>query len=201
MNAALAQDKRTTNIALILTASRLVLSPIFVFVYMQQTYWTALACLGIAILSELTDLFDGMVARARNEVTNLGKILDPMADSISRLTVFLCFVWGGQAPLYLIIFILYRDSMIATLRTFCAYRGVVVSARKSGKLKAVVQATVILIILLLRTLSYKIQPEMAETFLTVSHVLIWIVTLVTVLSAFDYLQGNWRVLREALAKE
>ena len=154
---------RPTNIAMILTGSRLVLSPLFVFVFLVDNFWGALACLAIAILSELTDLFDGIVARRRNEVTDFGKILDPLADSISRLTIFICFIYGGQAPIYLVVFILYRDSMVATIRTVCAYRGVVVSARRSGKTKAVVQATAILIILLLRVLAYQ-YPTLEETF-------------------------------------
>jgi len=156
---------------MVLTASRLVLSPIFVLVFLHDTFGGAIACLAIAIVSELTDLFDGMVARYRNEVTDFGKILDPLADSISRLTIFICFVQGGQAPIYLIVFILYRDSLVATLRTFCAYRGVVVSARKTGKIKAVFQATAILIILLLRIISYRVSPEVQPLILRGEYLL------------------------------
>jgi len=190
--------RRQTNFANLLTTCRLLLSPVFVFVFLSDTFWAALTCLLIAIISELTDLFDGMVARYRNEVTDFGKILDPWADSISRLTIFLCFVHGGQAPIYLVIFILYRDSMIATIRTVCAYRGVVVSARRTGKIKAVVQATAILIILILRVLSYRVSPELGRVFLTVDYVLIWIVTLVTVVSAVDYASGNWSILKRQM---
>lgn len=147
MNGAPKKVQRQLNIAMILTVARLILSPIFVFVFLVDNFWGALACLMIAIISELTDLFDGMVARYRNEVTDFGKILDPLADSISRLTIFICLIQGGLAPIYLIVFILYRDSLVATLRTVCAYRSVVVSARWSGKTKAIFQATAILIIL------------------------------------------------------
>lgn len=188
---------RPTNVAMILTGSRLVLSPLFVFVFLFDNFWGAIACLAIAILSELTDLFDGIVARRRNEVTDFGKILDPLADSISRLTIFICFIYGGQAPIYLVVFILYRDSMVATIRTVCAYRGVVVSARRSGKTKAVVQASAILVILLFRVLAYK-YPTLEGTFLQIDHALIGVVTLVTVFSAVDYLAGNWTVLRQQL---
>lgn len=190
---------RQTNLAMLLTALRLVLSPIFVFVFLWDSFSGALVCLAIAIVSELTDLFDGMVARHRNEVTDFGKILDPLADSISRLTIFICFIYGGQAPIYLVVFILYRDSMVSTIRTVCAYRGVVVCARRSGKLKAVVQATAILIILLLRAVAYKV-PEAENRFVQIDHGLIWVVTIITVLSAVDYLRGNWTVLRQQLKR-
>ncbi len=197
MNNGHSSVSRQTNVAMLLTGLRLVLSPVFVFVFLSDTFAAALACLVIAVISELTDLFDGMVARLRHEVTDFGKILDPLADSISRLTIFVCFVYGGQAPIYLVIFILYRDSMVATIRTVCAYRGVVVSARRSGKLKAVVQGTAILVILLLRVLAYKL-PELQGRFLQIDHGIIWVVTIVTVFSAIDYLSGNWPVLRQQL---
>ena len=190
---------RQTNIAMMLTSLRLVLSPVFVFVFLSDSFAGALACLIIALVSELSDLFDGMVARHRNEVTDFGKVLDPLADSISRLAIFICFVYGGQAPIYLVVFILYRDSMVATIRTVCAYRGVVVSARRSGKLKAIAQATAILVILLLRVLAYRL-PESKGLFQYIDYGLIWVVTLVTVFSAVDYLAGNWVVLRQQLGK-
>lgn len=190
--------ERQTNFAMVLTAMRLVLSPIFVLVFLHDTFAGAIACLVIAIVSELTDLFDGIVARYRNEVTDFGKILDPLADSISRLTIFICFVQGGQAPIYLIVFILYRDSLVATLRTFCAYRGVVVSARKTGKIKAVVQATAILIVLLLRIFSFRVSPELDRVFAGIDFTVILIATLVTVYSAYDYVAGNWHLIRPQL---
>ena len=61
---------RQTNIAMMLTSLRLVLSPVFVFVFLSDSFAGALACLIIALVSELSDLFDGMVARHRNEVTD-----------------------------------------------------------------------------------------------------------------------------------
>ena len=190
-----AQIQRQTNIANLLTAARLVLSPVFVFVFLGwDSLGGAVTCLIIAVVSELTDLFDGMVARYRNEVTDFGKILDPLADSISRLTAFLCFAQGGWAPLYLVIFILYRDSMVATLRTYCAYKGVVVSARWSGKLKAWVQAIAIMIVLCLRIALYSFGPDYKSLFIGISYGAVAIATLVTVLSAVEYLSGNWKTL-------
>jgi CDP-diacylglycerol--glycerol-3-phosphate 3-phosphatidyltransferase len=92
-------------------------------------------------LSELSDFFDGFFARKWDQVTELGKILDPMADSIARISVFLTFTQGFiKLPLLLVFVFLYRDSIISTLRTVCALRGVALAARISGKVKAVIQA-------------------------------------------------------------
>ncbi len=101
-------------------------------------------------VSELSDAFDGFVARRFNQVTDLGKILDPMADSIYRISVFLTFTRPPvEVPLLLVFIFLYRDSVISTLRTICALRGFALAARSSGKIKAVIQAGSAFIILLM----------------------------------------------------
>ena len=92
-------------------------------------------------ISELSDAIDGYLARRYNQVTDLGKILDPMADSIYRTSVFLTFTLDPiRLPMLLIFVFLYRDSVISTLRTICALKGFALAARPSGKIKAVVQA-------------------------------------------------------------
>ena len=106
-----------------------------------------LALLGI---SELSDAFDGYLARKFHQVTDLGKILDPMADSIYRISVFLTFTQPPvNLPLLIVFIFLYRDSVISTLRTICALRGFALAARASGKIKAVIQAGGAFIILIL----------------------------------------------------
>jgi CDP-diacylglycerol--glycerol-3-phosphate 3-phosphatidyltransferase len=74
-------------------------------------------------------------------VSDLGKILDPMADSIYRLSIFLAFSLPPVSlPLWIIFIFLYRDIIISTLRTLCALKGFALAARTSGKIKAVWQA-------------------------------------------------------------
>ncbi len=79
------------NLPLYLTLSRVLLGPVFmaVYLYYQEMgiplVWLPFCLIFLAILSELSDLFDGFLARRHNKVTELGKILDPMADSIFRL--------------------------------------------------------------------------------------------------------------------
>ncbi len=135
-----------------LTASRILLSPVFVIAFLSEGLWARIAALVIVVLSELTDGFDGHIARSRGEVTDLGKLLDPLADSISRLTVFVAFMSIGLIPWWMVLIFLYRDSAVSTLRTVCATKGLVLAARTSGKLKAIIQATVIIAILLARIL-------------------------------------------------
>ena len=140
---------------LLLTLSRVVWGPLFLVVYLYSAAWgigvyLPYILLVLAILSELSDLFDGFLARKHNKVTELGKLLDPMADSIFRLSVLLAFTQGViQIPLLLACVFFYRDMIISTLRTVCALRGATLAARLSGKVKAVIQAVVIFFILIL----------------------------------------------------
>jgi len=190
------------NLALFLTWSRLALTPVFAVVFFQGNQWSRISALLIVILSELTDLFDGMAARRRGEVTDFGKILDPLADSVSRLTIFLCMAVefavgsGNRFAMYLVLLLLWRDSLVSTLRTVCAHRGVVVAARWSGKIKAVVQATVIFAILGLRII-YGDSAAAEEPF-RVYHTLLAVASIVTVWSLYDYMKGNWDILKPIL---
>lgn len=104
----------------------------------------------LLLVSELSDAFDGYIARKLHQVTDLGKLLDPMADSIYRISVFLTFTQPPlNVPLLLVFVFLYRDSVISTLRTICALRGFALAARASGKLKAIIQAVAAIFIVLL----------------------------------------------------
>ncbi|ANH78740.1 CDP-diacylglycerol--glycerol-3-phosphate 3-phosphatidyltransferase [Candidatus Chlamydia sanziniae] len=100
-------------------------------------------------ISELTDAIDGYIARKLSQVTDLGKLLDPMTDSIYRISLYLTFTQPPvNLPLILVFIFLARDSVISTLRTVCAFRGCVVAARTSGKIKAILQAFSFFLIIL-----------------------------------------------------
>ena len=144
------------NLANYLTFIRIFISPVFMFLYIEhELLGISMTLLPYLLLflfgvSELSDAFDGYVARRYDQVTDLGKILDPMADSIYRISVFLTFTRPPvEVPLLLVFVFLYRDSVISTLRTICALRGFALAARSSGKIKAVIQAGSAFIILLL----------------------------------------------------
>ncbi len=80
---------------------RVVLSPVFFVVYFMPQWFNFTAVPVIAALTliftaiEVSDLIDGKVARKLNQVSDLGKLLDPFGDSLSRLTYFLCFTVSG----------------------------------------------------------------------------------------------------------
>lgn len=181
------------TISNVMTISRLLLSPVFIFVFMSQGIWARIGALVIVIVIELTDLLDGMVARKRGEITDFGKIADPLADSVSRFTIFICFLAAGYAPVWMIAFIFYRDMVVSYMRILASMNGVVLAARRSGKFKAMAQGPSILIILMLDVIR-EIYP--IWWFNRFTYWLLAFVTLVTVISLVDYVMGNREFVRK-----
>lgn len=156
--------------------------------------------IGILALSELSDACDGYLARKFNQVTDLGKILDPMADSLSRLGVFFCFTQGEIGlPLEIPFLMLYRDVSISTLRTICALRGFALAARWSGKLKAAVQAgSAFSILFLLGGFDRGLISRTMFDFLIVSFGLL--AAGFSLFSGIEYITANRHVLVRLLEK-
>jgi CDP-diacylglycerol--glycerol-3-phosphate 3-phosphatidyltransferase len=126
------------------TSIRLILAPVFFTVYLLPRFFALPAGLlwvimlwVLFIASEITDLLDGRIARARNEVSDFGKLFDPFADTLVRITYFLCFVLDSILPAPLLLIVLYREFSIQFLRNLLLKKGVVQGARNGGKLKAV----------------------------------------------------------------
>ncbi len=179
--------KFTITIPNILTSARLFLIPFIVVFFLYDSLFSRIALLTLIIISELTDLFDGILARKRGEVTDFGKILDPMADRISHMTTLVCLAYIDLVSFYLILPIIYRESIISSLRPVCASQGVVLAARMSGKVKSFLQASVIIIILLCRVIAFSV-PAIDEKLYWIANSLVGISCLVTVYSAYDYLR-------------
>lgn len=184
------------GIANYLTFIRIFISPIFMFIYLEhEMLGISMQLLPFILLfllsvSELSDAFDGFFARKFHQVTDLGKVLDPMADSIYRISVFLTFTRPPVSlPLLLVFVFLYRDSVISTLRTLCALKGFALAARASGKIKAIIQAIAGIFILLMMSLfSFSI---VSETILHNSAIIVTaIAVFYAVYSGIEYLIAN-----------
>jgi CDP-diacylglycerol--glycerol-3-phosphate 3-phosphatidyltransferase len=179
----------------IITIVRILLAPLFVLCFTVEASWGKPAALAIAIAFEVTDLADGIIARRFGQVSDLGKFLDPAADSISRFTCFVCFLSGGYASIWVVMILFWRDSLVAMLRIMGATKDVIISARWSGKIKAWVQGTAII-----SSLCWIVWPDIfgvgEENVKTVTHVLTWITGVYTAYSLFDYFWGNRKILAQ-----
>ncbi len=126
-----------------LTLGRLVLTPIYFFVFMFFVRNNFYPIIGIILLwiifviSEISDVLDGHIARSRNLVSDVGKLMDPFADVIARVTYFICFFSIGIMPVWALIIIIWREYCIMFIRMLTAKEGVAVAANIWGKLKAV----------------------------------------------------------------
>ena len=139
------------NLPNVLTLSRFFFAPVMLIlvenmqdpVENSQTWKVTLAAIIVLGVTLLTDLFDGMAARARGEVTNFGKIMDPVADSTFFMTLFFglsaCRRFGAQVSLWFPMLILYREIAIHILRRYAALKGNAVPAKMSGKIKTFTQ--------------------------------------------------------------
>jgi CDP-diacylglycerol--glycerol-3-phosphate 3-phosphatidyltransferase len=94
---------------------------------------------GVVVLEELTDALDGMAARRLGQSSRLGGILDPLADSLGRLTVYFAMALAGWVTIAVPLVMAGRDIVVAYTRIVQGLTGGKTSARLSGKVKAVVQ--------------------------------------------------------------
>jgi len=129
-----------------ITTSRLVLAPVFFIVYLfprffpsgfQTPQWIVPVLWVIFVLSEITDMLDGLLARKRGEVSDFGRLYDPFADTLTQVTFFLCFVLDGILPPILFLIVLYREFGILFIRNMMLKQGITMGARMAGKVKTV----------------------------------------------------------------
>jgi CDP-diacylglycerol--glycerol-3-phosphate 3-phosphatidyltransferase len=118
----------------------------FIAFYLPVWFGTTLDSISVILLlvlyalTELSDLFDGIIARKHNLVTDLGKVMDPFADTFSRLTYFVCLTGVGIMPIWAFVIIMWREFSIVFLRMLMMGKGKAVAANIWGKSKAVLYA-------------------------------------------------------------
>jgi len=192
------------SIANYFTFVRILIAPLFLLFYIEHdalgisNQVLPYALLALLSVSELSDAFDGYLARRYNQVTDLGKVFDPMADSIARISVFMTFTLDPvKLPMFLVFIFLYRDSVVSTLRTICALKGFALAARLSGKIKAVVQAVAAYIVLLLM-IPHSMGLLPTETLHSIGTSVVSIAAVYTVFSGIDYIYSNWHYIAKFL---
>jgi CDP-diacylglycerol--glycerol-3-phosphate 3-phosphatidyltransferase len=130
----------TMNVPNLLTLGRIILAPAFLGLFMYHLNdpqaWLAWLLVGIFALGEITDLLDGVLARKLHQISELGKLLDPFADVVSRLTYFLVLLLADVLPFWFFSIILYRELGITFWRLYLVQHHVVLGANMGGKTKA-----------------------------------------------------------------
>ena len=138
----------------------------------------------IFAVASITDYYDGKIARKYNLVTNLGKLLDPLADKILVISALVTLTKFDEISLWFVLIIIFRELLITGLRSIVAAEGVVISAGNLGKWKTFVQM-VVLVIIILFPLSFKI-----------NNILLLIPVILTVVSGAEYLLKCKKILNK-----
>nr|WP_210728762.1 CDP-diacylglycerol--glycerol-3-phosphate 3-phosphatidyltransferase [Cellulomonas septica] len=176
----------------VLTVARIVLVPFFAWALLADgghTVTGRLVATGIFVVAALTDRLDGWLARRSGTITDLGKLLDPIADKLLVGTALVLLSWLGDLPWWVTVVILVRELGITAMRFFLL-RYVVLPASRGGKLKTVLQSVAIgLYLLPLDQL-----PAAVEV---VAAVAMGAAVLVTVVTGLDYVRTAVRIRRAA----
>jgi len=143
----------------------------------------------IFILAAATDGLDGYIARKRNQVTNLGKFMDPLADKLLVSAALISLVQLGEIMAWVAWIILAREFAVTGLRAIAAVDGVVISASPLGKIKTVTQIIAISAILLHDWPLSLIGLHIGQPFL-------YIALLFTIISGLDYLFKSRKLLHK-----
>ncbi len=140
------------NLPNLITVARIAITPVIAYLPFMAGYWPKLLLFVVFLLAAITDIIDGRLARSRNEVTDLGKTLDPLADKLlllatvvpiyviaqTRHDLYEIPVWRS-VPLWVCLVMLGREFLMTAFRWWTARRGIVIAAQGPGKLKAVMQ--------------------------------------------------------------
>lgn len=160
-----------------LTLLRVIMIPVFMVVYMYFNVYPIISA-AIFALAFLTDMLDGYLARKNNQVSNFGKIMDPLADKVLVAAAMVLLTASGIVNPWVTVLVLAREFAVSGIRIAAAAEGNVVAASVWGKIKTIWQFIAMTIALLFNEQSLFID------------ILMWINLVLTVLSGADYIIKN-----------
>ncbi|MBW5444501.1 CDP-diacylglycerol--glycerol-3-phosphate 3-phosphatidyltransferase [Cohnella sp. CFH 77786] len=183
------------NLANKITLARIFIVPIITFVLLVRLdlgilvigdysiSYNQVVALLLFIIAASTDGLDGYIARKRKIVTNLGKLLDPLADKLLMAAVLISLVEMGKLGAWVAIIIISREWAVTGLRQVALLEGTVVAASQWGKWKTAIQIAMIIVLLI---------NNFPFNFINVpiDLIAVWAAVLITVYSGVDYFVKN-----------
>jgi CDP-diacylglycerol--glycerol-3-phosphate 3-phosphatidyltransferase len=169
------------NLPTVLTLSRIVLIPVFVFtVYPHPVFGTLI--FGIA---SLTDFLDGYLARRSGQITKFGSILDPIADKFLVISALIVLVDMERLAAWIAITIIVREFLVTGLRVVALSKNIVIPAETGGKIKTTLQISAIICLILMRNISF-------IDLYDIGIVLIWLALVLSIVSGVRYTVTFWK---------
>lgn len=136
----------------ILTLCRIGLTPVIALLPFIHGYAPKIIAFIVFLAAAISDIYDGRLARERDEITDLGKLLDPLADKLLLIATLVPIYWittyrmqeygipwWGNVPLWVAAILVGRELLMTVFRHVAQKRGVVIAAARAGKLKTIVQ--------------------------------------------------------------
>lgn len=181
----------------IITMVRICLVPVFVVAiigpwpewigFAELDVYKAWIAAGIFVVISCTDWLDGYLARKRNEVTDFGKFMDPLADKILVTAALLVLIELGALPSWVVLLIVAREFIVSGVRMVAASKGEVIAASWYGKFKTVFQMVAIVLFVVKES---PVLHDASESVYLAIYALSWFVMLIalvlTVVSMVDY---------------
>ena len=170
-----------------LTIARIFLVPIVVAVLLTNemhnwVFWGS----SLFLVTALTDLLDGYLARRRKQVTTLGRLLDPIADKLLISAALISLVQLDMVKAWMVVIIVGREFAVSGLRSIAAHEGFSINVSPLGKGKMVTQVAAVVGILL----GHKYEGWVQST----AKVLLWAVVILALVSMFQYFREFWAKL-------
>jgi len=169
------------NLPTILTLSRILLVPVFIFSVYQHPVFGAL----IFSIASITDFLDGYLARHSGGVTKLGIILDPIADKFLVVSALIILVDMERLPAWIAIIIIVREFLVTGLRAIALSKNILIPAETGGKIKIFTQIIAILCLIVMGSI---FDIDLYD----IGIILIWIALALSVLSGVKYTLSFWR---------
>ena len=189
-----------------ISMSRIFLIPVMILFYLLDPIvpYGILISLGVFIIASITDMVDGHIARSRNLVTTLGKLLDSIADKLLNVCALILVLLGGSLPFIWAVIvgciIISRELLISIFRQLAATKGFVMAADWWGKIKAIIQDVAIpLMFLLCQIYAYDgmgMSKQLILAIKIVTYVFVGVATVLTIVSAANYMIKNRRLFSE-----
>ena len=170
------------NLPNAITLLRILLIPVFVWLFLESTPDRALAAGLVFASAAFTDFLDGYLARRRGQITNVGKLLDPVADKLLVASGLILLVQFQRVAVWLAIVMIAREMIVTGARAVAAKEGFIVPADSLGKYKVVGQIGGILLLIL-----QGVWSDTEELFFYVGTGLLYIALVFSVISGSRYL--------------
>ena len=178
-----------------LTLVRIILTfVIMAFLFVPGAAAKTAALIGF-IIASITDGVDGWLARRWHQTSAVGALLDPIADKILVLGIFLSCVQLGVIPAWMVLIIAFRELLVTGVRLMAAGRQVVLAAAKEGKQKTIAQMTTIIVVLVSLIAQ---ERSTAALWRLVIESCMWVTLILTVFSGVMFFWRQRVVLREVL---